>query len=207
MSTPIPVNLVVEDFLSEAVVLKILHESGQPYAVGTRYLGRQGSGYIKKRISGFNRAAIATPFLVLTDLDNETCAPQLLQSWLPEPPSRNLIFRIAVQEVEAWLLAHRDGIATFLGIQRDLIPSDIESLGNPKEVLIGLARKSKRGDIRKDIVPPDGSTRVHGPDYNGRLIRFVEESWSPAQAMKNSQSLSSAARALASFKPTWSLHP
>jgi hypothetical protein len=207
MSAPIPLNLVVEDFLSESVVLKILHESGRPFAVGTRYLGRQGAGYIKKRISGFNQAAKATPFLILTDLDDEMCAPQLLQSWLSEPPSRNLIFRIAVREVEAWLLAHRDGIATFLGIQRDLIPSNVESLGNPKEVLIGLARKSRRGDIRKDIVPPDGSNRVQGPDYNGRLIRFVEESWSPARAMENSQSLSSAAKALASFKPTWSLHP
>lgn len=207
MSAPIPLNLVVEDYLSEAVVLKILCASGRPFAVGTRYLGRQGAGYIKKRICGFNRAAKATPFLVLTDLDDETCAPQLLQSWLSEPPNRNLIFRIAVREVEAWLLAHRDGIATFLGIQRDLIPSNVESLKNPKEVLIDLARKSRRGDIRKDIVPSDGSNRVQGPDYNGRLIRFVEESWSPVQAMKNSQSLSSAARALASFKPTWPLHP
>ncbi len=206
MNAPIPVNLVVEDFLSEAVARKILHQSGQPFAVGTRYLGRQGSGAIKKKIAGFNRAAIATPFFVLTDLDAEACAPQLLQSWLSQPPSRNLIFRIAVREVEAWLLAHRDGIATFLGIQRDLIPSNVESLGNPKEVLIGLARKSKRGDIRKDIVPPDGSIRVQGPDYNGRLISFVEETWSPEQAMKNSSSLFRAIKALASFTPTWPLH-
>lgn len=206
MSTPIPVNLVVEDFLSEAVVLKILRESGRPFAVGTRYLGRQGAGYIKKRIRGFNRAANATPFLVLTDLDDEMCAPQLLQNWLSEPPSRNLIFRIAVREVEAWLIAHRDGIATFLEIQRELIPSNVEEIENPKEALIGLARRSRRGDIRKDIVPPDGSNRVQGPDYNGRLIRFVEESWNPERAMKNSRSLLRAISALKSFNPTWPLY-
>lgn len=205
MSAPIPVNLVVEDRLSEAVVLKIIQESGRPFAVGTRYLGLQGAGYIKRKISGFNKAAAVTPFFVLTDLDDEVCAPQLLQSWLSQPPSKNLIFRIAVREVEAWLLAHRDGIATFLGIQRDLVPSNVEDLEKPKEVLIALARRSKRGDIRKDIVPQDGSTRVQGPDYNGRLVQFVEEFWRPDRAIKNSESLSRAVSAIKSFDPNWAV--
>lgn len=206
MSGPIPVNLVVEDLLSEAVALKILGESSQSFAVGTRYRGLQGSGYIRKKLTGFNRAARATPFLVLTDLDRTTCPPQLLQAWFSEPASKNLIFRIAVREVEAWLLAHRDGIATFLGIHKELIPSNVESIENPKEVLITLARKSKRRDIREDIVPPAVSTSQQGPNYNGRLIRFVEESWNPLRAMQNSESLNRAIKSLNSFTPTWTEH-
>lgn len=204
MNGPIPVNLVVEDHLSEAVARKILHKSGQTFAVGTRYVGLRGSGYIKRHLPGFNRAAVTTPFFVLTDLDDKTCPPLLLQKWLPQPVNQNLIFRVAVREVEAWLLAHRDGIARFFGIQRDLIPLDVEALENPKEVLIGLARKSKRSDIRKDITPPAGSLRTQGPDYNGRLVDFVEKSWDPQQAMRNSPSLSRAMHTLSSFKPAWS---
>ncbi len=166
MSVPIPVNLVVEDSLSEAVVSKLLSDSGLAFRIGTRYIGRQGNGYIKNGILGFNRAARATPFFILTDLDDKSCAPSLIVDWLGEPASKNLIFRVAVREVEAWLLAHRAGFASFLGINRELVPTDVESLLDPKRTLINLARKSKRSDLRKSIVPPEGSHRRQGPDYN-----------------------------------------
>jgi hypothetical protein len=118
---PIPINLAVEDLLSEAVLRKILLYSEKPYAIGTCFC-KGGYDYLKKSILGFNNAAKATPFLVLTDLDRTECPPVLLREWLPYPKHPNLIFRVAVKEVEAWLLAHRDAFARFLGIQRRLIP-------------------------------------------------------------------------------------
>jgi len=46
-------------------------------------------------------------------------------SFAPGSRSRghpNFLFRVAVREVEAWLLAHREGIARFLGISEHLVP-------------------------------------------------------------------------------------
>ncbi len=108
--TPIPLNLATEDELSETVLLKLLSETGR-YSVGQTY--RQGGfGYLKRTISGWNAAAVGTPFLVLTDLDEAACPASLLRSWLPTPPHPNLIFRVAVREVESWLLADSDHLAS-----------------------------------------------------------------------------------------------
>jgi len=46
------------------------------------------------------------------------------KKWLPYPKHPNLLFRVAVKEVEAWLLAHRAAFATFLGISDKLIPQE-----------------------------------------------------------------------------------
>ncbi len=44
MSQPIPINLAVEDALSEVVVREILSQSGQPFPVGACY-GKGGFGH------------------------------------------------------------------------------------------------------------------------------------------------------------------
>ena len=64
----------------------------------------------------FNHGAKGTPFILLTDLDKNECAPMLIQEWLTDPLHPNLIFRVAVHEVEAWILADREAFAPFLGI-------------------------------------------------------------------------------------------
>ncbi len=170
---PIPIDLVVEDELSEAVACKLLESSPRPYAHRIVY-SRGGFGYIKKNICGFNNAAKGTPYLVLTDLDTEVCAPALIGKWLNNRTLQpNLLFRVAVKEVEAWLLAHRSAFAEFVGVREGLVPRDVEQICDPKKKLIDIVRRSRRKRIREDIVPPAHSTREQGPDYNGRLARFV----------------------------------
>ncbi len=202
----IPLNLVVEDRLSEAVARKIILQTGRPFSIGNRFIGRQGYGYIKSRIRGFNEAARHTPFFVLTDLDSGACAPLLINEWLGRPINGNLILRVAVHEVESWILAHREGLADFFGIRSNSIPINVDKLPRPKEALIDLARQSNRKNVRVDIVPPDGSSRVQGPDYNGRLAHFVEDHWDPTVAMRNSESLYRAINAVSSFHPTWAVN-
>ena len=143
----IPINLAVEDPLSEAVLRAILRQSNRPYAVGTCYC-QGGYGYLKKTIRRFNNAAKGTPFLVLTDLDKADCPPGLIQAWLPDPKHPNLLFRIAVREVEAWILAHREAFALFAGVQQELIPQDVDALDDPKRSLAvspGSAIRTTRG--------------------------------------------------------------
>lgn len=203
MTEFIPVNLAVEDILGEAVVRKLLQSTGRAFTVGDCY-SQGGFGYLKKTIRGFNAAAMGTPFLVLTDLDNAECPPVLVEEWLPVPRNVNLMFRVAVREVEAWLLAHRDGIAKFLKVPHVRVPQDPESLPDPKLALIQLAERSRSRDIRDDIVPPAGSARKVGPNYNGRLITFVTGSWDPSLAAQSADSLRRTLSTLAEFKPSWS---
>lgn len=200
MTRVIFINLAVEDFLSEAILRKILRQSNRPYEVGTCY-SRGGYSYLKDKISGFNNASKGTPFLVLTDLDRYECPPVLIREWLPEPIHPNLLFRVAVREVESWILAHSAAFAKFLGIRKDLIPVNVDAIEDPKRSLINLARKSPHRELRQDIVPPPGSARQQGPDYNGRLSFFVENFWDAMVAMRYSPSLQRAINAITKFEP------
>ena len=50
------------------------------------------------------------------------------------------------------------------------MPDDPDSIGQPKELIVSLARKSKQKDIREDLVPLPGDTRRVGAAYNPRLL-------------------------------------
>jgi len=198
----IPVNLAVEDQLSEAVLRKILHYSKRPYVVGTCY-SRGGFGYLKKTIAGFNSAAKGTPFIVLTDLDTAECPPALIREWLPHRKHPNLVFRVAVREVESWLLADCHGLSKYFFIRKELIPQDVETLTDPKQTLVNLARKSRYREIRDAIVPRMHSSAKQGPDYNGKLLSFVSNNWNVGNAMKNSKSLKKAVESVIAFEPIY----
>lgn len=200
---PCAISLAVEDRLSEAVLKKILSMAENRFLV-TKCYSRGGFGYLKKNIAGFNYAAKGSPFLVLTDLDNSECPPVLIKKWLPYPKHHNLLFRIAVREVEAWLLADWNGLAKYLGITRkggDRL--DVESINDPKRRLIELAQKSRKRNLREAIVPGSRSDARQGPDYNGALIRFVNEFWDIKAAMDNSISLKRTVKAVIDFKPVY----
>jgi hypothetical protein len=194
------INIVFEDVLSEMVLRKLLHRSAIRYWVG-QTLPANGYGWIKKRIRGLNAAAKGMPYLVLTDLDIYECAPVLIREWLPAPKHPNLLFRIAVREVEAWLLGCREAFAAFLGVPESRIPLNVDEIEDPKRLLINLARRSRKGYIRRDIVPQDGSTARVGPDYNGRLTSYVVKHWDPAIAKEHSPSLQKAIDAMDTFEP------
>ena len=200
----IPINLAVEDLLSEVVLRAILRQSNRPYEVGTCYCKR-GYGYLKKTIRGFNTAAKGTPYLVLTDLDRAECPLGLLQEWLPYPKHPNLLFRIAVREVEAWLLADREAFAKFVGVQQELIPQDVDAIDDPKRILITIVSRSKNRELREGVVPLPKSTAKVGRDYNGQLIPFVEDYWKVEVAMCNSPSLQRAVNAVTTFEPIWGM--
>jgi len=193
------IYLVFEDALHGAVIEKILAASRQKYLVGVRY-NAGGFGWIQKRINGFNMAAKGMPYLVLTDLDRHECAPALIDAWLTGPRNQNLLLRVAVRQVEAWLLACRSSFAHFAGIEEHLIPADTDRIENSKRFLLDLVRRSRNAKLRSDIVPARESTAKVGPDYNGRLMHFVEGSWDPAVAKVHSPSLRKTIDALDRFR-------
>lgn len=194
------VNLAVEDSLSEAVLRRIISVSRTDFTVAHCYC-RGGYGYLKRTIRGFNNAAKGTPFIVLADLEAE-CPPSQVRSWLPVAMHPNLMFRIAVKEVESWLMADRIGFASFLGINRKLMPNNADEIGDPKQYLINLAKKSRQ-KLREAIVPSPNSTAKIGPDYNGQLSSFTFNAWNTDEAVKNSDSLYRAVNAISKFQPVW----
>jgi hypothetical protein len=196
----IPINLAVEDPLSEAVLRTILHQSNRRYIVGNCY-SKNGFGYLKKNIKGFNNAAKGTPYIVLTDLDRAECPQELIQEWLPYTKHPNLLFRIAVREVEAWLLADSDSFAKFLGVSQTLIPQNVDEISDPKQTLINIARKSQKRELHEAIVPRSNSTAKVGRDYNGQLIYFVNNYWQMEAAKLCSPSLKRAINVISKFEP------
>jgi hypothetical protein len=172
--------------VDEAVARRLIaHGGGTP---GTIY-GKQGKTMLRQRMAGYNNAAHRLPWVVLVDLDREAdCAPPLRAAWLPQP-ARHLCFRVVVREVEAWLLADAERMAGFLGVARGKIPAQPETLNDPKQALVNLARGSRRRDIREDLVPRPESGRQLGPAYSSRLIEFASGSWRPEIAAGRADSL------------------
>lgn len=193
------INLVFEDELSEYVLSKLLSCFGTKYQTGYSY-NAHGFGYIKAKINGFNQACKALPFLVLTDLDNYPCPLQLRDDWFSSTPHPNMIFRVAVREVESWLLSDIEGFSSFTGVSRSNFPSKPELERDPQKILIGIAKRSRKRVIREDIVPISENAQI-GPNYNGRLMEFVLNYWDIDNAMKRSESLRRAFISLDRFQP------
>jgi hypothetical protein len=183
------ISAAVEGSIDEALVKRLISEAG---GIPGEVYGKNGKLPLRARINAYNNAARYQPWIVLVDLNHEaTCAPNLCRAWLPTK-SPKLCFRVAVREVEAWLLADREHIANFLSISRSRVPINPESEENPKQVMVNLAALSRRRDIREDMVPRPASGRQVGPAYTSRLIEFISVSqggWRPDIASTYSQSL------------------
>lgn len=109
--TSIPVNLAVEDRLSEAVLRRILSHVDRGFTIGAAY-NRGGYGYLKRTVRGWNRAAAGVSFVLLTDLDNRyDCPPALISDWLSEPLHPNLAY---VTRCEGYASSTRCGIGPSL---------------------------------------------------------------------------------------------
>lgn len=201
MRTPIPLTVAFEDALHEALILKILGSFYGKYEVHRTY-NEHGDSQLKRKIAAFNHAARRIPYLVLTDLDRVPCPPQKISDWLPQGAAPNMLFRIAVREAEAWVLAHRTAVAELLGTQPNKIPGDVDQIADPKQFLINLARKSRKKLIRSGIPPKPSSTSSIGRDYNTILTHFVLKTWDPDVARVSSGSLRRMMDALDRFVPT-----
>jgi len=195
------INIAVEDILSKSIAETMLKQSTKNFIVGICYQ-KNGFGYLKKLVPGLNVAAQRNTYLVLTDLDQNLCPTEIISKWLRQPKHSNLIFRIAVREIESWILADRQEFGKFLGVSPDLIPVNTDEISDPKEFLINLARKSRKRELRESIVPPPKSTAKIGRDYNGPLISFVNNHWQVRLALENSPSLEKAMRVLDRFTMT-----
>jgi hypothetical protein len=203
--------IAVEDDLSDAVARKLLDHVRRGFQVKARYPlpafphlrpELSGYGYLRTNVRAFNMAAAQTPHLLLTDLDIAACAPQLIQEWFGSSLHPNFLLRVAVREVETWLLADAANIAVFLRLTPNHIPASVETVANPKEEIVRLAGISTDSEVQQNLVPRPGSTAKTGRLFNRSLIGYVRDLWDIDAAAANADSLARALRALRTFRPT-----
>jgi hypothetical protein len=183
--------VAIEDKLSETVAKKVAkHVLGKNTHLRT--IVGNGFGNLRKKVPSFCEASRHYPVWLLTDLDRWGCPEVLIKNWL-DGKSRpaNFCFRVAVKEVEAWLLADREKFADYLGVSKGKIFGNPDAIEDPKRFLLDLVRKGKRA-IQEDLLPPKGSAASQGFGYNARLCNFVDVAWSPDRAASQSRSLEKA---------------
>lgn len=193
--TPLRLHLAVEDALSEHVLRVLLAQHDAAFEVGSVF-GKSGFGYLRKNLQAFNQAARKIPFIVLTDLDATDCPLALIEEWGLEDPHPHLLFRIAVREVESWVLADRVGFAGFFGLPESRLPLNPDSLQDPKHTVLKLAASCRTRELREAIVRQSGRKLRVGRDYNGTLGAFVWSRWNSRLAASSSSSLKRMLRAL-----------
>lgn len=151
MRSSIPIRMAVEDALSEVVLRRALASRPVRYEIGAVY-SRGGFGYLKKQTVAFNNAARACPFVLLTDLDQHGCPPDLVRTWLSGRPKHDsFLFRVAVREVESWLLGDMVRLTSFLHLKNaPAIPAP-EALLYPKQELLQLSLRSRVRRMREAL--------------------------------------------------------
>ena len=172
-----PVFLVHEDDLGGAVMHRLIKEV-RPQLVVDRSIITHGNARLLSGVAKYAAASRAgIPHIVFTDLDRSNCAPGLLAEWSVPKLDGLMLFRIAVREVEAWLLADREGLAGFLAVHIAKVPVRPDDCSDPKEVLLNLVRRSRSGRLKRDMLPVIGSSASIGPLYNEILGNFVHSLW------------------------------
>lgn len=179
--------LATEDVLSEAIGLRLLAELSTPITP-SQLLRRQGFGYLKSRMDSWRQLAQRQIVLILTDLDQLACPITLKADWLGDKPApANLMLRIAVREVESWVLADHEAMRKLIG-KKGTLPPEPDQLPDPKQHLLKLAKLAAR-PIREDLVKETGAVASQGIGYNHRLTAWARSDWSPERAAQRSPSL------------------
>lgn len=193
--------VVGEDDVTKEIIKKLI-VSYAPHLDTLQTLPARGSQAIKhENIKAYNILAEKTPVILLTDLDNGQCAPQMqrniLQSIVKHPM---FIFNIAVEEAETWLMADKENFLSYFGVE-DKIPhatyhkmrgdnARMEILFEYKPSLYMMREiipTSSKSAVIAQLKPKNGAKK--GPEYNTAMIPFITNKWNPENARSQSYSL------------------
>ena len=181
------VTIAGEGRLDLEVAEKLIsHYGGE---VGNRY-DKGGKFGVHSKIAGYNNDAMRTemPWLVLLDLNSDEC-PTSLRNKLLNEVAPSMCFRIAVREIESWLMGDTESLAAYLGVSRSQFPLDPEEIDKPKNSLLQLARESNKREIREGLARKSTAQLETGPRYTALMRKYVQNHWRPEVAAKRSDSL------------------
>jgi hypothetical protein len=192
------VYIAGEDPVTHAIIKKVLSYCSDDFEIIAELPAR--GGQVKRKIPEFNKLSESYPVILLIDLDNYGCAPQLVKQLISNK-NDNFIFNIAVDEAEAWLMADREGFASYFKIKLDNIPSPHQTRQGGRKALIEmnfkykssfylthtLIEKSRSLEFIQQLKPKKGAAK--GPEYNGCMLPFIEKTWNINNARQNTDSL------------------
>ena len=144
--------------------------------------------------------SFANPVILLTDLDAESCAPQLIKKLIKDK-NKHFILNIAVDEAEAWLMADREGFAEYFKIKIEDMPPVHQTKQGGRKALTEmkfkykpslfltheLVKKIRHAEFKQQLTPKKGATK--GPEYNSCLLPFIQNKWDISTARRNANSL------------------
>jgi hypothetical protein len=186
------VYIAGEDLVTRAVIKKALAHCSNDFYVLSDLPAR--GGQVRNLMDKY-------PVILLTDLDAETCAPQLLWKLIRDKHS-NFILNIAVDEAEAWLMADREGFADYFKIKIADMPSPHQTKQGGRKALTEMkfdykpslyltyepAKKIRHAEFRQQLTPKKGAAK--GQEYNSCLLPFIQNRWDIDNACRNANSLS-----------------
>lgn len=185
--------VVGEDALSAALGERLVAAGLPGWAMPLPAINTGGVTKLVKALPRYvEQSRYVQPVLCVADTDG-SCAVTLLGKWLPRGAPEHFVLRLAVSEVESWILADRSALADHFKIPSARIPTLPDELADPKRELLHLARRSGRRLIRQEVVSAQDASKP-GPGYNLHLRDFVARHWDAGRAAGYSPSL---ARALA----------
>ena len=191
------VYIVGEDEATRTIILRVLK-----YCNGITVLKELPArgGQIKNDIPKYNQLSLSNPVILLMDLDNYSCAPELLKSFKITKNS-DFIFNIAIDEAEAWLMADRENFAKYFQVNIDNIPKSSKTKMNgahevmemcfPIKSSMYLTTKiipsSRNQTFIAQMVPSNKAKK--GKEYNTPVLPFIEKHWNIDNARRQSDSL------------------
>ncbi|MGL4944195.1 MAG: hypothetical protein ACRC46_13520 [Thermoguttaceae bacterium] len=188
----------VEDLPSKEVLIKIFgvltQETSHAFAFQNGYPYVVDSKVRKKVVPCINMGRNGFHGFVLLDLDQRPCAGPLLREILGLKPNAPInlphqtLIRVAVHEIESWLLADREGFSDYFAIPINSLDRNPDSIVDPKRRLQDLVRNKSKAKRRFAKMLPSANASI-GPEYNRHLCLFVQETWEPLRAEENSPSL------------------
>lgn len=201
------IDIVGEDPVTQAIIERLLKDYRPDLKINNRLPAR--GGQIINLAPKYN--SLGSPIFLLTDLDNYQCPPLLIKEWFGKVQiKKNLLFRIAQEEAETWLMADREGFSKWLNVEIDLIPEPslidkkkgIQEIVTPKMkpslyMMLKIASHSKNSKLKEQLTPKMGAGK--GPGYNLALVPFIENEWNIKNAARNSYSLFKAIERLKQF--------
>ncbi|VEG25606.1 hypothetical protein [Actinomyces howellii] len=188
------VRVAVEGRSDTGMVAALLAHVGLTLA---SCLVRDGASNLDQLIPNLAQTTRHDPWIVFRDSDNR-CPVELREELIGSRAHGNgFELRIACSMTEAWLLADRDGFATFFKVPVKKLPQAPDSLPHAKKELLRLCQTCRSPRLRADVVRADGGP---GPLYPLRVNEFARERWDVSRAQDNSPSLARAVERLRAMR-------
>jgi len=81
MAEEVPIMLAVEDEVKRNICSERYWFKPSAISGSEMFMAKKAPDTLTQRLPAFNNAAKGIGFLLLTDLDNAACVPELIQTW------------------------------------------------------------------------------------------------------------------------------